>query len=101
MFSYYLLITVLIIISFTWSATVYSAAFDAIKEYFLCEGQGYNPNRPCAKNHRKYNFDILIVITLAILALFPIYVLIVVVSVKDLKKFIQKYKFPSTEQTSK
>ena len=88
--SYYILLTAFGIVTFTLALKNDDAIFDATDDYFLCEGQGVNHNSPCRRSFEQYNSPVVLALSLSILSLYPLYVLIFVVNIRELKQACTK-----------
>ena len=91
-----MIFTAIIIVAFTMIFKNGEAILNAIDDYFLCEGQGLNPSSPCRRNFEQYDSPVVLILALTVLALYPLYILIFVVNIRELKQ-ICKRKFALTK----
>ena len=93
---YYMILTALAVVTITVILRNGEAMLDAIENYFLCELHGVNPSSPCRRDFEQYNSPGLLALTLSIIALYPLYVLIFVVNIRELKQFCKEIVLPNT-----
>ena len=103
-FSYYVLLAVVALTSFTIATRNSEPFAEQLSHYFVCEGKGNDPNNPCDRNtFLQLAIPWLSVIAFILIFLLPAINLVYVLNIKELKeKFtvMKKFQFSSTAQTN-
>ena len=95
-----MLITCMSIVAFTLLLTNGGSFANDIMEYFLCESIGIRPGNPCPRNYESYVFGKFLVVDLAVLALYPLYILIFVINFQEVKKFLSCHSPPQKNRNN-
>jgi len=84
---YYMLITIMTIVTFSLMLRNEEILQTRIMDYFLCESQGVTSQ--CQRNFEEFNSAVALALTLVILALYPLYVLIFAINYREVKELYQ------------
>ena len=88
---YYVVFAVLALTTFTLTFQDRRRFSSALLYYFECESNGVDPNNPCDPNiYIKLEHVVLGSLSYTLLGLFPVLNLIFVISVRELKQYLQK-----------
>ena len=59
---------------------------EALSNYFVCEGRGYDPNNPCDRNiFRQYSNPELTTISFVLIDIFPVINLVYALNIREMK----------------
>ena len=85
--SYYVLLVIFSLTSFTFAARNVGAFGTQLISYFSCETNGHNPEMPCDRDlFRQFSEPGLATVASALLALFPILNLVYALNIEELKE---------------
>ena len=90
-FLYYILLAVVALTAFTLTTRDGDGFYSAVLRYFECESKGVDPNNPCDQSsYTKQLHVALTSLSYILLGLFPMVNFIFVISVRELKQYLQK-----------
>ena len=91
MFVYYIVLAVIALTAFTVTTRDGEEFSSAVLRYFECESKGVDPNNPCdPTGYVKLLHVALTSLSYVLLGLFPVVNFTFVISVRELKQYIQK-----------
>ena len=91
-FCYFIILSSVAITTFTVITRNLSNFEKNIKNYFMCEQGGNDPNKPCSHEYRRQSYPELTTISSVLLCLESVVNLIFAINLKELKGFFQKLK---------
>ena len=84
--SYYILVTVFSLTSFTLATRNSGPFVMQLQAYFACEGRGHDPDNPCDRNNfRQLAYPGVATTSFILLDLFPVVNLLYVLNIRELK----------------
>lgn len=86
-FVYSIVFAVIGLITFTVSARDASSLEEQLTDYFVCEARGAGGDCPQDFTSTLVRVDVLLAVSVVLLAIYPIVNLVYVVNIQDLKKF--------------
>ena len=103
-FCYYVLLTVVVLTTFTIKTRNSELFVEELSNYFACEERGNDPNNPCDRNtFCQLSYPWLSAISFMLLYMLPVVNLVYVLNIKELKEkfnITKSLKFSRTVQTN-
>ncbi len=88
---YYIFLGAFILAALTVPASNYSQYVKAVSDYFHCESTGFNPNKKvCERNFEEFDGRTVFTIGLCFLGMFPIFNLLYILNVQEIKKILSR-----------
>lgn len=87
---YYVILAAVALTTFSIGTRDIKTFVQSVQNYFLCEQNGHDPDRPCNRKLKGQLHPALFTITYVLLGLFPVVHLIYAINMKELKDIVLK-----------
>ena len=87
-FAYYIVFAILTLVYYSVVTRDLDNFMAAVKEYFLCEVGGYNPENPCPKSYEQYKYPQLQSTVYSVMGFIPAVNLVFVIDTKQVKESV-------------